>query len=264
MSYWQSSFDKGLTLYTKYSDLLEVLVNLKRLKLGPEIVFEDTTALLILSSKEIADVKRILDKDRLPRTVHAPFYDLSLGSVDQHIREYSAKCLTRGLEIAADLGSSLYIMHSGFWPMIPQDSKKLWINVFLQEMEKLIKKAQKLEVEIALENVFETDLWLHETAFDHFNNSELSMCFDLGHANCFSSVSPMRWVDTFNNRIVHIHIHDNDGSDDQHLPLGRGTVNFAGVFGRLQKYGVKPTIDLETNPEETSACISFLENLLLN
>ncbi len=263
MNYWQSVFDKGLTIYIKHQDLLEAVSRLSQNDMGPEIVFEDTTALLIISSKEVSDMRQALDDNDLPRSVHAPFFDLSIGSADQHIREYSAKCLKHGLETAEELGSELYIVHSGFWPMIPKDSAKIWINLFLQNLEKLIKKAQKLEITIALENVFEADIWLHQSVFNHFSPEELSFCFDLGHANCFAKNDPMEWIEAFHNRIVHLHLHDNDGSDDQHLPLGRGTVDFAGIFRKLEDYNVKPSINLEVEPSEASACMAFLQSLLL-
>ena len=49
----------------------------------------------------------------------------------------------------------------------------------------------------------------------------IGMTFDFGHANTIGKVSEfLRYVEKAN----HIHIHDNHGMSDEHLPLGEGTI----------------------------------------
>jgi sugar phosphate isomerase/epimerase len=49
-----------------------------------------------------------------------------------------------------------------------------------------------------------------------------------------------------------VHVHDNVGADDLHLPLGSGTVDWLAVVGALKAVGYDGTVTLEvfdTEPE---------------
>jgi len=56
----------------------------------------------------------------------------------------------------------------------------------------------------------------------------LKMTFDVGHADIVCQ--PADYIRGMVNKVVHIHIHDNDGRYDQHAPIGSGTVNFDSLF----------------------------------
>ncbi|TQS85434.1 MAG: hypothetical protein A3208_03175 [Candidatus Methanoprimaticola hominis] len=43
-------------------------------------------------------------------------------------------------------------------------------------------------------------------------------------------------IDTFGDRIVNIHIHDNHGETDEHLTIGDGDIDFAHVIRRMSGY----------------------------
>jgi sugar phosphate isomerase/epimerase len=51
----------------------------------------------------------------------------------------------------------------------------------------------------------------------------IGMTFDFGHANTMGKVHEFL---PFVHRANHIHIHDNHGMSDEHLPLGAGTINW--------------------------------------
>ena len=54
----------------------------------------------------------------------------------------------------------------------------------------------------------------------------IGMTFDFGHANTIGKVNDFL---PFVHRANHIHIHDNHGMSDEHLPLGAGTINWEKV-----------------------------------
>ena len=51
-------------------------------------------------------------------------------------------------------------------------------------------------------------------------------------------------IKKFNKKLIHIHLHDNDGKEDQHLTIGKGNINWKKVIKVLKKYYNK-TITLE-------------------
>ena len=66
------------------------------------------------------------------------------------------------------------------------------------------------------------------------DGTDLGICFDIGHANTMGQIDDM--VETFGDRIVNVHIHDNNGQRDEHLTIGDGAIDFDRVLGLLSSY----------------------------
>ena len=73
------------------------------------------------------------------------------------------------------------------------------------------------------------------------------MTLDTGHANIGSKGADraLDFIKKFGNRIEHIHANDNMGKEDNHLPLGVGTVDFQQVIAALKSIGYDRTVTLE-------------------
>ena len=54
------------------------------------------------------------------------------------------------------------------------------------------------------------------------------------HANTVGLID--EFLDQLKDRISHVHIHDNMGKKDEHLPLGEGTVNWKQIMEKLSNY----------------------------
>ena len=59
-------------------------------------------------------------------------------------------------------------------------------------------------------------------------------------------------MDLFGDKLSTTHIHDNDGTCDQHHLMGEGNINFAPIFDRLKKLGLKYYI---SNPIATKRAL---------
>lgn len=59
---------------------------------------------------------------------------------------------------------------------------------------------------------------------------------DTGHLHAQKEILPLS-VEKLGGRIHYLHVSDNDGQINQHLALGRGTVDWDGVFLALKKHG---------------------------
>ena len=55
----------------------------------------------------------------------------------------------------------------------------------------------------------------------------------------------MRLVEQFGSRIAHLHFSDNHGRRDEHLAVGHGTIDFAGLVRQLKAIGYDDTLTLE-------------------
>jgi sugar phosphate isomerase/epimerase len=64
---------------------------------------------------------------------------------------------------------------------------------------------------------------------------------DVGHAN------QNNCLDGFlKHPAGHFHLHDNDGKEDTHSPVGRGTIDFANVMNAVNRSGITPIIEVAT------------------
>jgi sugar phosphate isomerase/epimerase len=67
------------------------------------------------------------------------------------------------------------------------------------------------------------------------------------------------WVEVLGARLMEIHLHDNHGEADEHLPLGQGDIDFASLFSLLEKKKVQPIYTIE--PHEIDHLQPSLEAL---
>ncbi len=63
--------------------------------------------------------------------------------------------------------------------------------------------------------------WLDEIDSEWFGH-----CFDAGHWQLFGRLNMAEWLDAIGPRLFHLHLHDNHGSADEHLPVGDGIIDF--------------------------------------
>ncbi len=71
----------------------------------------------------------------------------------------------------------------------------------------------------------------------------VGFCFDTGHANMAGNLSLL--ISTLRPWLRYVHIADNNGADDEHLPYGHGTVNWAGFWSALLAPGFDGTVCFE-------------------
>jgi sugar phosphate isomerase/epimerase len=70
---------------------------------------------------------------------------------------------------------------------------------------------------------------------------DCKLTFDIGHANTLGKIED--FFDTLESYMVNIHLHDNNGADDQHLPLGKGRIQIVNVLERIEKSNFPLTLE---------------------
>ena len=249
-------------VYCEHSQVPELVPRLAELGLGVEILFETTEDLWPqVRWENLLDLADAVADAGIEASVHGPFHNLSLGSRDAHIRNYTMDVLTVAMETARAVRSPRLVFHTGYVPQYTPKARARWMEAFSAGLEQLIIRATDLEVRLAMENTYETDTSLFEEIFERFPTPALGMCLDTGHATCFGQVDPGQWSLRFYDRIVHVHCSDNDGHSDLHLALGYGVVNFRALLEPLARVGKEPSITLEVSGDDAAASRDYLETL---
>jgi sugar phosphate isomerase/epimerase len=203
---------------------------------------------LILSSNRAA-ITRALKVNGLGLVCHLPTF-LTTADLTESLRRASVTEMRRSLEAAAGLGAKKVVLHpstaSGMGAFV-LDTVKGYAFDFLLE---ITDAAQCLGVTICLENMFPRNrLGVEPEDFEEIFKTfpSLKLTLDTGHAN----IGDRRGrrlkglVRRFGRRIGHLHFSDNQGRMDDHLAVGRGTVNFTDLVRRLKVVGYDDTVTLE-------------------
>ena len=174
-------------------------------------------------------------------TLHGPYNELFPCAVDPKARELAALRYRQAIDLAKKYGSKKVILHGGYNPWIyypvwyVEQSILFW-KEFLQEDP---------GVEIVLENVLETQpQWLLDIvkSVDH---PKLKLCLDVGHVNAYSDIPVAEWMESWAPYISHFHVHNNDGTQDQHNGLTDGTIDMKKLFAGIRTLCPDATVTLE-------------------
>lgn len=244
-------------LLPKYKEMI-----LKR-KLNLEIYFHHW-ALESLDNSKCREYAKILADAGLKITFHAPFMDLRPGALDDTIRQTSIDRIKQVFDLAPYFNPLKITCHASFDDRYYVFSDDLWLEYSVQTWKELIRVAQDINTVIALENVYEKNPDILRRLFDALSSDRICFCFDTGHFNAFSHEPLSVWMKKLGKCLGHMHLHDNFGKLDEHLPVGYGTFPFEELFRTLKKIKAKPTVTLEAhNPDNLSQSLNNIKSMEL-
>ena len=221
-----------------------------RERINPEIGF-DCFALDSFTHEEFRRVAATLNDAGLSVTFHGPFFDLRPGALDKRIRQVTVDRLKQLFDLVPYYRPRMIVCHASFDSTYYVANEDLWLKNSKDTWSTFITLAEELNTIIALENVYEHDPCMLSKLIRSFGDSNhIRVCFDTGHCNTFSKVSLDEWLDGIGPFIGEVHLHDNAGDGDKHVPVGEGTFPFHKLFCYLKNRGTQPVITLEPHTEE--------------
>ena len=179
------------------------------------------------------DVSRSYD---LEYSVHAPLSDINIGSLNPTMRDASLREVLLAIESCGRMGIDLITFHPGFISPLGQLDRGAVMNETRRSLREIEKAASEHGVLAALENMPRmpvTTCTEPTELLSLVEGTSLSICFDIGHAHTNGNIDDfVKHVSRFAN----VHIHDNDGSSDQHLTIGDGKIDFTHVLSAMRGY----------------------------
>jgi sugar phosphate isomerase/epimerase len=114
---------------------------------------------------------------------------------------------------------------------------KLW-DVVVETFKLANQKAKNAGLKLCLEPrvgeiISNTDAFLR--LMDHINDDNFGIVLDTGHQHAQKEILPLS-VEKLGKQIFYLHVSDNDGKTNKHLALGRGTIDWEGVFAAMKKF----------------------------
>jgi len=127
---------------------------------------------------------------------------------------------------------------NGYTPPPPTD-------LGLDRIKYLVELAEQKGVNIALENLKRPDYL--QFVFDNIQSGRLGFCYDSGHENCYTKGTDL--LSLYGNKLIALHLHDNDGTDDQHRIPGEGTIDWDSVVKKIKSTNYSGSVSLEITNE---------------
>lgn len=199
-----------------------------------------------------------LSTSDLDVTVHAPYSDLNLASLNYPIWRESIRqictCITRSAEI-----TDIVTIHPGYispvGKLVPEKAWELQKTALCE----IGSCALDNGVLACLENMGGIRDFLCQFPEEITGMTEgidgIGLTFDLGHAN---TVGKVREFLSIVERADHLHVHDNGGAHDEHLALGDGTIDWEYAGGEVrERYSGIVVIEGRTMEEAARSMMAF-------
>jgi len=206
---------------------------------------------------DVAKVKKLLKKYNLDTVGHTAWY-LPTGSPVKLLRDAAIREAERYFKVFNKLGVKYVTIHANWPPSMFSAEEGIMLQV--GSLRKIVKIAGKYHLNPMLE--------LLDTGKDSIENiasildkvPSFYFHLDIGHANLFNK-KVKRFIRRLHKKLKHIHMHDNHGTADEHLPLGKGNINFKKIIKELKKYGYDGTITLEIFSKNRNLAVKSMKKL---
>ena len=218
-------------------------------RINPEISFNHETLDRFRPDDYRKVAVALLDAG-LTTTIHAPFMDLRPGALDPKIRRATADRLRQVFDLAPDFRPRSIVCHPSFDGRYYVSTEALWLENSIDTWRPFLALAEGMDTLIALENVYETDPHLLKELLCSLHSPHICFCFDTGHFNVFAKAPLEEWISQLGALIGQLHLHDNHGITDEHLPPGEGNFPFGDLLQKLRDMGRRPIITLEAHSEQ--------------
>ncbi len=240
----------------------EFLPRILDLGLAPEIAFKGPD-LDLLTGARLTAVARTLEAAGCRPTVHAPFFDLSPGAMEPRVRQLTFERLTQALQAAETLGAQLMVVHPGYDRWRYPNLAATWVDHAAATLTPLLVQAEQGDCRLALENIYEESPTTLLALVERLASPWFGHCFDIGHWRLFGRTSQDAWLTAIAPRLLHLHLHDNFGESDEHLPVGAGSIDFGPLLRTLAALPGKPSITLEAHdPDALRQSLTTLRSYL--
>ncbi len=198
---------------------------------------------------------------------HLPTFVSTVDLTDS-IRQASLQEMFHSLEVAAELGAQKVVLHPGHIGGLGVFVAETAMAHANKSLAAIIERAHELGLCVCLENMFPKCRAFVEP--DDFVDimqrfPDLKLTLDTGHANIGSKNGRriLKFIKKFGRRIGHLHVSDNFGERDDHIPLGSGTIDFSKIVAALERCGYDDTATLEIFSEDRRALQESRERFAL-
>jgi sugar phosphate isomerase/epimerase len=199
--------------------------------------------------REKGPILTALAEHGLGLVCHLPTF-VSCADLTPGIREASRAEIRRSLDAAAELGAEKVVAHPPVIGPMGALAQDLVRPLVVEGLNEMLDHAANLGLTVCLENMFPRyGVMVEPEEFRPVFEArpDLKLTLDTGHAFIQGEGEKrlFAFVETWGRRLGHLHVSDNQGRRDDHLPVGRGKVPFSRLAKALKYRTTLDTVTLE-------------------
>jgi sugar phosphate isomerase/epimerase len=229
-----------------------------------EIGIEEPKATPQLLMRQKGEILRLLSLNGMFAIGHTAYW-VGFGSSHEKVRRGWIEEAEEMIHAASELKIGLLNFHFyGRHGMVgaTEQSRNTFLWNFADAMKELTEFAATREVSLMLENAPPENRAQLESieCFSRVMKSVPALRFhlDVGHAFIENRMRGVReYLEAFGDRLAHVHMHDNHGKEDEHLPLGKGNIETHKVIRLLKEVNYDGTITFEVFSSHADAVRSM-------
>ncbi len=209
--------------------------------------------------KLLADMRSDFDKaGHKTAVLHGPFTEIHPAAIDYRARLAGRARLEEAYEVCEALGVKSMVVHTGWLPFI---YFKNWQAEKAAEFFQDFMKDKPSDFRIYVENVLEDEPYMMKDMMEQIDDPRISICLDIGHAQATTpkDISVEKWIEVLGPYIGHFHLHNNDGTGDDHEDFETGLLDITSIFRCIEEHcACDVTFTIEAR--ECEACAKWLKD----
>jgi sugar phosphate isomerase/epimerase len=209
------------------------------------------------TKSRVRSIRDLADHLEITLSYHTS-YAINLAEPFRELREAGTDLVGRCIDLSEKLEANWVTVHPGYkvgW----SDQKSERLTYFNESLNQLLQIAENYGISIAVENLnrlIQGEIYYLGDCFNELDNifassssKLLKMALDFGHANLNEGID--KYLRKYPQRIICTHIHDNAGRGvDEHLPLGKGSVNWEETCKVIKEVDYNGPLCLEVYSDE--------------
>jgi len=240
-----------------------------------EITYDISTMVPgIFDEIKIRELNELKNKHDLSYSVHLPLWSVELACPHPYIRNAGINLTIDAIKAMEVLEPETYILHATgalaaeflrmeLPPFVDGFIARYMLKYSIEAIEQILASTRISSRKLAIECI--------EFPFDIMDymikKMDLSICMDVGHiiAGFSGNISNERFINKYYDRISEIHLHDaykrqNGEKYDiaDHLPLGRGSLDYVWLINDLYSRGYDKRIIFELGLKESLESLRVL------
>ncbi|MDD4932922.1 MAG: sugar phosphate isomerase/epimerase [Methylacidiphilaceae bacterium] len=223
--------------------------------------------------REVGQVQKLLKGlDLRAASFHAPYSEEADPShPDPILQKRTLSLLAEAVEVAAALGARTLVLHGSAVELshVSEAGRAARLKALRESLAHLHQVARSSGVAVAVEtllpHLFTADPYLLLDLVAPYPNAEVGICFDTGHCSFWRSWRLEQLYEILASRVIALHVNDNRGTYDDHLPPGQGKIDWPPWLTTLRQTGFSGVFLLEVVlAQDASDPVAALEALRQN
>lgn len=201
------------------------------------------------SAADVDELRTTMDAHGLwAYSTHAPFGEqLDISALHEDARGGAVGAHCAAIHASRALGAELIVVHPG--TTAPSaDERPARLRAVIESVKALAAVADRCGVRVAIENMIPDALGGSAEDVAHIVDAvgaaHVGVCLDTGHAHLGEGVTTA--AATLAERIIAIHLDDNDGSSDQHILPSKGAIDWHAAAAALRQLNYQAPICVES------------------